>query len=75
MFFVPEYSHSPLYACPCNIFYIIGVSCCNFAPEQMYDYMYKTLITVIMIALTLVAVSIITYCVRKIKKGADVNQK
>lgn len=37
--------------------------------------MYNTLAAVIMIALTLIAVSIITYCVRKIKKGAQAKQK
>lgn len=60
---------------PATYFISLGYHVVILRPEQMYDYMYNTLITVIMIALTLVAVSIITYCVRKIKKGADVNRK
>jgi hypothetical protein len=41
----------------------------------MMQNMYKIFLTIAMIALTILAVSIITYCVHKIKKGADINSK
>lgn len=37
--------------------------------------MYNVLFTIAMIALTLVAISIITYCIRKIKNDADIKSK
>lgn len=41
----------------------------------MYESMYNVLSTIVMIVLTLIAISIITYCVRKVKKGADLKSK
>lgn len=41
----------------------------------MYKIMYNVFSTVAMVILTLIAVSIITYCVRKIKKGVDIRPK
>lgn len=37
--------------------------------------MCNVLSTIAMIALTLIAISIITYCVRKIKKGTELKSK
>ncbi len=75
MHFIPKYCLLPLLFCPYNIFYSDQESCYNFAPLKRCTIMNRILFSVIMIALTLIAVSIIAYCVRKIKKEFKLKQK
>jgi len=75
MHFIPKYCLLPLLACPYNIFYDNAGSCNNFAPSNGNEIMYQALTLITMIALALVAISIIAYCVRKIKKEFILKQK